>query len=263
MPALPINGTSVAFDEAGNGPDLLLIHAGVADRRMWTDVLPAFAERFHVVAPDLRAYGDTPIPPEPFSWTADIIGLLDALAVERTHVIGVSVGAKVAIDLALARPERVERLVLVGAGINGWQFGPEMDAIGEAERSALEAGDPQAAAWEMVRAWLDGPQRGPDDVDPELRRRLYEMQLHAYAIDNEEAELSFLVDDHRAHFAEIRSPAFVLVGALDQGDMRAMAPVLAREIPGARLHELPGVAHLPPMEDPATFARVATEFLAG
>jgi len=261
MPALEINGTTMAFDEAGGGRPLLLIHAGIADRRMWRDVMPALARQFRVIAPDLRAYGDTPIPPAPFSWTADLLALLDALDVDRAHVMGVSMGGQVALDLALARPDRVDHLVLVGAGISGWEHRPEMAVINDAEIAAVRAGDLDTAAWGAVRAWVDGPRRGPDAVDPELRRRVFEMQRHAYEIDNEEAELSFQVERHREHLGEIAAPTLVLAGELDQEDILDMAPVLAGEIPGARYQVLPGVAHLPPMEEPDAFACAVLDFL--
>jgi 3-oxoadipate enol-lactonase len=263
MATLNINGVPMAYEEAGNGPALILLHAGIADRRMWRDVMPAFAERFRTIAPDLRAYGDTPLPDDPFCWTADVLRLMDELAVPRAHLVGVSMSSRIAIDLALEHPERVERMVLCGAGIPGWEYSQVMADNDDAERSALEAGDLDGASWLEVRVWLDGPDRRADQVDPELRRRVFEMQRRAYEIDNENAELSWLVSEPRQRYAEIKAPTLVLAGALDQVDVRRIAPVLAGEIPGAVYRELPGVAHLPPMEDPATFTSVVNEFLAG
>jgi 3-oxoadipate enol-lactonase len=263
MPALRINGVDLAYDEAGQGPALLLLHAGIADRRMWRDVLPTFASTFRTVAPDLRAYGDTPIPDDPFCWTADVLGLMDALGIERAHLVGVSMSGQVALDLVLAHPERVDRVVLVATGIPHWDYSQQMRDNNAAEMRAIEAGEFDEAAWTEVRVWLDGPHRSADELDPQLRRRVFEMQRHAYEIDNENAELRWLVDEPREQYPEITAPTLVLAGALDQPDIRQIAPVLAREIPGAAYRELEGVAHLPPMEDPATFASVVTDFLLG
>jgi len=261
MPSIEVNGTGISYEEVGNGRAVMLLHAGIADRRMWSEAIPGFARDFRVVAPDHRGFGDSPIGPDAFSWTADLLGLMDALGIERAHLVGVSLSAHVAIDLALAHPDRVDHLVLVGAGLEGWDYAPEMEAADEAEAKAFEAGDLDTAAWDQVRFWLDGPERTADDVDPKLRRLVYEMQRHAYEIDEPSAELSWLVPEYRPRLGEIRAPTLVLAGSLDRVDMRRIAPVLAAEIPGARYEELSGVAHLPPLEDPPGFVAVVRPFL--
>src|SRR5512146_922025 len=119
MAKLHVNGVDLAYDDSGRGQPLVLLHEGIADRTMWDDVTPMLAERFRVIACDLRGFGETPLPDGPFVYAADVVGLIEALGVERAHVVGASLGGHVALDLALARPELVDRLVLVGAGIDG------------------------------------------------------------------------------------------------------------------------------------------------
>jgi pimeloyl-ACP methyl ester carboxylesterase len=261
VPSIELNGTSIAYEEAGSGPALLLLHAGIADRRMWSRAIPGFSRDLRVIAPDHRGFGDSPIGPDAFSWTADLLGLMDALDIDRARVVGVSMSAHVALDLAIAHPDRVDRLVLVASGLEGWDMAPEMAAADDAEIEAFEAGDLETAAWDQVRFWLDGPERGEDEVDPALRQLVYEMQLHAYQIDDPSADLSWLVPEYRPRLGEIEVPTLVLAGSLDRVDMRRIAPVLAAEIPGARHQELPGVAHLPPLEDPEGFLAVVRPFL--
>ena len=128
MPTLPINGVDIAYDESGSGPPLLLIHAGIVDRRMWDDVLPAFAQGHRVVRFDLRGYGDTPLPSGEFAYGADVVALLAALDVERSSIIGVSMGGHVALDVAIAHPELVDRLVVLASGIDGWEHSAAMRA---------------------------------------------------------------------------------------------------------------------------------------
>jgi len=261
MAILTVNGVALAYEEAGDGPALVLLHAGIVDHRMWADVLPDLARDFRVIAPDLRGYGDTPLPDGPFVYAADVVALLDALGIEKAHIVGVSMSGSVAIDLALAHPDRVDRLVIVGAGISGWDYSPEMDAANAVESAALEAGDLDEASWVNVRTWLDGPTRSAGDVDPELRRRVFEMQRRAFDWENDKAEGGWLVADRRGRMGEITAPTLVMVGDLDQRDMVEIAPVIAEAIPGATLHVLRGVAHLPPMEDPAGFLAPLREFL--
>src|SRR4029079_1749415 len=119
MARLRVNGVDMAYSIAGDGAPLVLLHAGIADRTMWEDVMPMLADRFRVIACDLRGFGETPLPDGPFVHAADVAAMLDELGIGRVHVIGVSMGGHVALDLVLARPDLVDRLVLVGAGVDG------------------------------------------------------------------------------------------------------------------------------------------------
>ena len=256
-----MNGVDVAYDDSGEGPPLLLLHAGIADRTMWDDVTPMLAERFRVIAPDLRGYGKTPLPDGPFVYAADVAGLLEGLGIERALVVGVSLGGHVALDLALAHPGLVDRLVLVGAGIDGWEHEASLVAAWDEEAAAFERGDLDEVSWINVRTWLDGPTRGEGDVPKALRRRVFEMQRAALDHDNPAAEGGWLTPSRRARLGDVTQPTLVLVGALDQRDFRRIARLLAEDIPGAELNELPGVAHLPPLERPEAFVRRLLAFL--
>jgi 3-oxoadipate enol-lactonase len=262
MATRSINGVDLAYDDVGAGPSVLLLHAGIADRRMWDDVLPAFAERFRVVRPDFRGYGETPLPDGPFVYAADLAGLLDELGIARTDVVGVSMGGHVGLDLAIAHPHRVDRLVLVGSGIDGWQHDEGLLDAWRREEAAFERGDLDEAAWISVRTWLDGPSRDEDAVDPELRRRVFEMQRLAYGLENPDATGEWLTPSRRARLGDVEAPTLVLVGDHDQPSLQRAADLLAEEIPGAaQRRTLRGVAHLPPLEDPTGFAREVIAFL--
>ena len=261
MPSVKVNGVDLAYQEAGSGHPLVLLHAGIVDRRMWADVLPKLARHFRVIAPDLRGYGDTPLPDGPFVYAADVAALLGALGVETSHLVGVSIGGHVAIDLAISYPQLVDKLVVVASGIDGWEHSDAMKAEWDREEAAWQSGDLDEVAWVNVRTWLDGPTRGPDVLSPDLRRRVWEMQRRALDYDNDDAHGGWATESRRARLGEIDVPTLVLVGELDQPDFREIARILAAEIPGARSEELRGVAHLPPMEDPGTFASVVSEFL--
>lgn len=263
MPITQIHGADIAWDEGGSGPPLLLLHAGIVDRRMWEDVWPMLTARFRTIRFDFRGYGETPLPDGPFVYGADAVALLRSLGIERAHVMGVSVGAGVAADVALVQPEMVDRLVLVAPGLPGWEWGEAMDEFDEAETAAIERGDLEEASWLNVRFWLDGPTRGPEDVDPALRERVFAMQHRAFEMDNPAAEGGWLVSDRGDKLDRITAPTLVVVGELDQPDFATMGAEIASRIPDARLQMLSGVAHLPPMEDPDQFASVVIPFLLG
>src|SRR5215212_11565245 len=110
-----VNGARIAYDVVGSGPPVLLLHAGIGDRRMWDAQVPVFAEHFTVIRFDARGFGETRKPDAPFSSYADPIGLLDHLGISRAHFIGVSMGSETAIEAAIAAPERVSALVAVAA----------------------------------------------------------------------------------------------------------------------------------------------------
>lgn len=261
MPTLPINGTPHAYDEAGEGSALLLLHAGIVDRRMWDGVWPALTARHRVIRFDLQGYGETPLPDGPFVYAADAAALLAHLGADRAHVVGVSMGAGVALDLALARPEVVDRLVLVGPGIGGWNYADDMDAFAADETAALERGDLDEASWINVRFWVDGAGRPGGEAESSVRQRVFEMQKLAFEMDNENAQGGWLVNDRHLKLGQVQAPTLVAVGEYDRPDMLAIARKIAAEIPNARLEVLPGVAHLPPMEAPEAFSRLVLDFL--
>lgn len=259
---LTVNGVRYAYEEEGRGTPLLLLHAGIADRRMWDEVMPALSAHHRVIRCDLRGYGETPLPDGPFVYADDVAALLESLRASPAHVVGVSMGAGVALDLALGRPEAVDRLVLVAPGLGGWDWTPAMAAADAVEEEALARGDLDGASWHNVRFWLDGPYRTPEEVDSGLRQRVFEMQRRAFEWENPAAEGAWLVPDRHLRLEEIAFPTLVVVGQLDQPDFPAIARHLAERIPHARVEVMPRVAHLPPLEAPEAFGRLVLDFLA-
>lgn len=262
MPTLTINGVDLTYDEGGDGPPLLLIHAGITDRRMWDDVWDDFTSRYRTIRFDLRGYGETPLPDGPFVYGADARELLHTLGIERAHVVAVSIGGHIALDLAIAYPELIDRLIVVSPGLAGWEMSSELKAGWAEEEAAFERGDLDEAAWITVEMWLDGPDRDPGEVPAELRERVWAMQRRAYDHDNDAADGGWLVPDRHLKLRQITAPTLVAVGEYDQPDFEDIGRHIARSIPGARFELLPRVAHLPPMEKPEAFSRLVLDFLA-
>jgi 3-oxoadipate enol-lactonase len=262
MPTLNLHGADIAYDEAGTGHPLLLVHAGIANRHMWDPVWEQLAARYRVIRPDLRGFGESIAATEPFTNWHDLARLLRALDAVPAHVIGVSMGAGASLDLALAEPYKVARLVLVGAGLPGWDWAPSLRADWDAEEASWQAGDLDAVAWANVRTWVDGPTRGAE-APASLRQAVFDMYRPALdlqkvegAVDGESLEPSAA-----GRLAEVGAPTLVVVGELDQPDMLKVGEHLAASMPHARLVRMPGVSHLPPMEAPEAFLGIVTEFL--
>jgi pimeloyl-ACP methyl ester carboxylesterase len=248
---------------AGEGPAIVLLHEGICDSRMWDPQWKPWSQSHRLLRFDFRGYGRSPMEPGAFTSARDVVELMDRHGFERAALVGVSLGGRVALEVAFAAPERVAALVLVGAGLPGHAWSEEMRAIWEEEEAALRAGDLDKAVEISLRTWVDGPRRRPEDVDPELRARVAEMQRRAYelqaSLQVDEEEL--YVEDVAERLSEIGVPTLVLVGEEDVPDIHAIADRLAREIPGARLATIAHAAHVPSMERPREFEELVFGFL--
>jgi len=251
---------------AGEGPELVLLHEGVCDSRMWDPQWEAFTRSHRVLRFDFRGYGRTPLEKGSYSAAKDVIELLDEHGFERAALVGVSLGGRVALEVALAQPKRVSALVLVGSGLPGHDWSDEMKATWEEEEAAFNAGDLDGAVEVTLRTWVDGPRRKPEDVDPAVRAKVAEMQkraLELYAEVGDGAEEELLVADVAERLGEIRAPTLVAVGAEDVADILAIADKLATEIPGARRATIEDTAHVPSLERPDEFERLVLGFVEG
>jgi 3-oxoadipate enol-lactonase len=250
---------------AGEGPEIVLFHEGICDSRMWDPQWESWAGSHRLLRFDFRGYGRTPLEPGSYSAAQDVIELLDEHGFDRAALVGVSLGGRVALEVALAQPERVSALVLVGSGLPGHEWSDEMKASWEEEEAAFNAGDLDAAAEVTVRTWVDGPRRKPEDVDPGVRAHVAEMQrraLELYAEVGDDAEEELLVADVAERLGEVQAPTLVLVGEEDVADIRAISDKLAREIPNARFEMIANTAHVPSMERPDEFERLVLGFIA-
>lgn len=242
---------------------VLLLHAGIADSRMWEpQVAPLEAAGHRVLTPDLRGFGRRPAATEPFSHARDVEMLLDG----PTSVVGCSLGGRVALELALLRPALVEKLVLIAPGLSGWAWSDATRTGWAEEEAAYERGDLEGAAEASVRMWVDGPRRSPGQVDPAVRQLARNMVLRSYVLDQEalgataEEEPGLDPPVHE-RLGEIACPTLVLVGDEDVDDLRAIAAHVAAAVSGARLFELQGTAHLPSLERPDEVNRLLLDFL--
>src|SRR5947209_6168843 len=161
------------YDEAGTGPVLVLLHAGVADRRMWSEHLaPLAAAGYRVIAPDLPGFGDAPEAPPLGPWN-DVLALLDGLGIEDAALAGDSLGAAVALRVAVVAPRRVRALALLSARAEEVSQSERLQAVWAAEEEAIERGDVDAAVQAVVDGWT------LPDAPPELRERVATMQRQA------------------------------------------------------------------------------------
>ena len=175
-------------------------------------------------------------------------------------------GAGIAVEAALARPRAIASLVLVGPGgalIDGAP--PAFRPIWAAEVAALDRGDLDGAVEINLRAWVDGPARAADSVDPEVRAFIGRMQREAFELPEWDAEAApehELSPPASARLVELTCPVLVVVGEADDPTIRAVAERIAAEASRARLVVVPGVGHMLTLEQPDLFADLLSGFLA-
>jgi 3-oxoadipate enol-lactonase len=258
----------IAYERAGPRGDLpvVLLHAGIADRRMWDPLWSALAVERDVVRLDLRGYGESAARPRGMlSPLDDVLDTLAEVGIDRSHVVGASFGAAVAVEVALTRPRQVASLLLSPPGGSLIaELTPDLRAFIAAETAARARGDLGAAVEANLTWWVDGRGRDAGAVDPAVRELVRLMQRRAFEVtadwdDIEERELDPAPLDR---LTEIRVPTLVLVGSLDLEAIHEAARQVASGIAGARLVTWPNTAHLPSMERPDDFLALLRNWLA-
>lgn len=258
-----INGAQLYYEVKGTGPPLLLVHAGVAYSRMWEAQFEAFSGMYRVIRFDLRGFGRSNMPSGSFSNHGDIRALLDFLSVKTVYLLGISFGGMVALDFTLAYSDYVKALVLGAPSVGGASPSERIRQFWEAEDAALEKGDLEGATELNLNLWVDGPHRKADQVSPEVRELVREMQLNIFrkAIPDEVEEID-LDPPAIERLREIEIPVQVMVGDLDLEEKLELADRLVREMPDCKKVVIPGVAHMLNMEKPEEFNRSVFDFLS-
>lgn len=246
-------------DELGSGPAVVLLHAGIADRTMWSEHLEPLAQAgYRAVAMDLSGFGEAAVTTGEQAPWIDVLATMDALEIHEALLVGNSFGGAVALRMAVVAPERVAGLALVSAPAPGVDASPELESAWAAEESALERGDIDAAVAAVVDTWT------LPDASAELRGRVAEMQRRAYELQTDAEEVTEAADPLEAEpnaLAGLAVRTLVAVGDRDKPEFRQGAELLAKTLPNARLAVIEGAGHLAPLETPKRFRELLLGFL--
>ena len=247
------------YDEIGSGDAVVLLHAGVADRRMWSEHLePLAAAGYRAVAMDLPGFGEAVPSAGPSMPWADVLGTMDALEIERATLVGNSFGGAVALRVAALAPRRVRSVVLISIPVPGLEASTELEAAWAAEEAALEREDVEAAVQAVLDAWLI------DDAPPPLRERVATMQRRALELQRDAGEVTEgddPVGEDLGAISGLDMPSLVIAGAKDFSDFVRGSEVLAGALPQARLVVIDDAGHLAPLETPEAFRALLLDFL--
>lgn len=257
------NGARLAYEEAGSGPPLVLVHAGIADSRMWDGQFEELAEHFRVVRYDVRGYGQSAMPAGEYTDRDDLRELFRALGIDRTFVLGVSMGAKIAVDFTIEHPEMVDALVLVSPALGGTTPSTEAQEYMGHIDEVYEGGDLEGAVEMELRWWVDGPNRTPEMVDTTVRERIRRMDTDNFDPPGEEGTELPLDPPAAGRLEEIHVPTLIIVGGGDVPDTLRNADLLEASIPAASKEVIPEAAHMVSMERPEAFKQLVVGFLRG
>lgn len=252
------NGTRLHVEITGDGPPLLCLHSLATDTRVWDRQLDDLTDRFRVIRVDLRGHGSSPATAPPYSLDLlreDVVAVMDALDIESADVMGLSIGAILALGLALDNPVRVDRIVVADCRADApppyvamWD-----DAIATIETQGLAPViETSVARWFSEQFRSDRP-----DVVEEIRNRAMGTSIEGF-IGCARAVQGLAYLDRLHH---IETPALLVVGELDPAAPPAVMADMASRIPGAELVQLAGAGHLSPVEAPQLFNDAVLPFL--
>jgi 3-oxoadipate enol-lactonase len=257
MPVTITENTSIDYDVQGEGPPLLLVNGLGFGRWGWFKQVPAFSRHFRTITFDIR--GERSLGNGVADLTDEVVALLDHLGVKKTHVLGTSLGGFVAQELALARPDLVDRLVLVCTSYGG--RGPEAMSPGAlADMMGLGTFSAEAAARKALEAATGEVYRAekPDEFENIVHWRLADSPSVVSYYEQAKAGARFDLSGDVGH---ITSPTLVIHGSEDRYVPPANARALAETIPGATLRVLEDAGHLVFIERFADVNREVVRFL--
>jgi 3-oxoadipate enol-lactonase len=259
-----VRGGRLWVEAAGEGTGIVLVHAGIADARMWDPQWDALTAEHRVVRYDTRGFGRTEGGDVEFSNRADLIAAMDAAGIDRATLVGCSRAGSIVLDTALEYPDRVAGLVWVCGGVGGLEMEdtPEEVAMYERAEALEEAKDWERAADLDVELWVDGVGQPEGRAPQAVRERVRAMAYETYVQDKVYGRPITLDPPAAGRLGEIRVPALVIIGELDTLSTRLSAEVLASSLQDAQRVTVPDVAHLPSMERPEWFTRTLLDFVA-
>ncbi|MEP6985292.1 MAG: alpha/beta hydrolase, partial [Chloroflexota bacterium] len=251
------------YEVAGSGHPLVMVHAGVADNRMWDDQFEVFAQDYKVIRFDQRGFGQTKPVEGEFRRYEDLYALLMFLGITETYLMGCSMGGGACIDFALEHPEMAKALITIGSAAAGLNLDIPDLPLEDLIDQAFKANELDKAAEYEAQMWLDGPNAPAGRVGGAIRQKM--VVMNTIALQNEQLNLGkqIRLDPPAAtRLDELKLPTLIIYGDLDTPYILAAGKYMAQHVKGAKEVVMSGVAHLPSMEQPQALNDIVASFLA-
>jgi pimeloyl-ACP methyl ester carboxylesterase len=247
---LEVNGARLWIEHEGTGPVVLFVHGGLGDLRLWEPQARALSSRFHTIRYDLRFWGRSESAGVEYSPVDDLIGVLDALGVERAALVGLSLGGGIALDAVLAHPDRAWALAHVAAGVTGMPVNPYTNEQVAAYEAAETRRDLDVMMAIDFAVWAP---LGSTEAYRELWRETPDAKGLPEGARSRPRE--------PANLEAVAVPTLVIVPSGDPSAQRTVGVTAARRIPGAKLIEVDSDHYLT-LREPDRVTKILEEFLS-
>lgn len=249
---LAFNNGQIYYEIVGSGEPIVFVHGFTLDHTMWQPQVEFFSKGYHVVTYDARGFGKSSLPEGPYDHTDDLHALLDHLGIDQAHFVGLSMGARIATNFALAYPDTVRSLTLMDPALDGYKS--EVDWNVYAKEEGLERAKENWLNHELFTV----TQKRPEIVA--ALRSTVENYSGWHWLHHDPQNPS---NTHaRDHLHQITRPTLIVVGEGDLTYFHNIAAVLAVGISGARKVIVPNAGHMVNMEAPDEINSLLDDFIS-
>lgn len=256
---IKVDGGELHYEIAGSGSPVVLLHPGGHSMATWDREFELLAAEHTVVRYDARNHGLSSTATEPWSHYDDLRLLLDRLGIERASLVGISLGSRTSVDFALTWPDRVDRVMLNSPGVSGMVHRDPFILDQLAGVQTARGADDVVRA--MLRMWVDGPHRTPEQVDPAVRAFCQRIKTDTVTRHGRGWGIQPIEAGAIDRLAELAMPITVVLGDLDSSDITAVVDRVTRDAPRTELVTLPNAGHVVNLEQPDRFAEILRAFL--
>ncbi|WP_413308126.1 alpha/beta hydrolase [Bacillus sp. 1P10SD] len=257
-----INGATIYYEVKGEGRPVLLLHGFPLDSRMWDDQFEELSKYYQVIRFDYAGCGKSSHHDEDYSLVEDAKSILTFLGVEKTNLVGLSVGGNLAMDFTLAYPEMVDKLIVASSGLLGWSdYSQERQNYNKEVNELFQKESLEAAVKLMCKAWVAGPFRSIDVIHPTLIEKYSAMLSGNLTSDSGKGKMILPETKTMELVGNISVPTLIISPDIDFPDFSAISEFLHEKITDSQLVVIPGTAHMINMERPLEFNQLVVEFL--
>ncbi|GGI03088.1 MULTISPECIES: alpha/beta fold hydrolase [Mammaliicoccus] len=255
-------GANIYFESKGNGENILLLHAGIADSRMWDNKFHLLSEKYRVVRLDLPGFGLSDFTGGNYSYSNIINEILTHLDINHTHILAASFDGKIAIDFYLDHSEKCLSLALLSPALGGWQDSSFLQDYEEEEEKLLREGKIEETALFNYKTWILR-NRSPELINTDVKQLVVDMQMEFLTKPESDYSCEEVeTKDNILQIKNIQIPVLIINGKYDIQDFHDISELMSKELPYVKKIIIPDTAHLANLESPNHFFKLISEFFS-